>query len=235
MSERAIRFGVADQKGHRAATWKCCTQVGSGKKDVYITCRELRGCVKLSLHQSGHWQVAFDANQFPDLFQQGSEPASRFAGQWDKPAPLIPGFTLACRVTHRGTRQLFPSRLSIQAFLWIQAPPPGESIEVAVLLCEGDLHEADWPGRRSMNTSLVGTFQLDGGGHVWIVHRCVPYVEPSLPPAPAPKYFRGAGEEQLFEEGTRAVTWGVGVGGAVDFFEGPVLVRKNSSREPQTG
>jgi hypothetical protein len=111
---------------------------------------------------------------------------------------------------------------------WIQAPPPGQSIEVAVLLSEGDMHMADWPGRRSMNTSLVGSFELDGGGHVWIVHRCVPYVEPSLPPAPAPRYFRGAGEEQLFREGTRAVIWEHSRDGSVDFFEGPVLVRKNS-------
>jgi hypothetical protein len=76
MSERSIRFGVTDYKGRRAATWKCWTQVGSGKKDVYLACREPRGSPKLSLHESGQWQVAFDANQFPALFEQGTEPAS---------------------------------------------------------------------------------------------------------------------------------------------------------------
>jgi hypothetical protein len=227
MSERSIRFGVTDHKGHRAATWKCWTQVGSGKKDVYLTCRALRGSVKLSLHESGHWHVAFDANLFPALFEQGAEPASRFAGKWDKPVPLIHGLTLACRVHTPWYGVTVPVESLDGDVFWIQAPPQGQSIEVAVFLSEADTDIADWPGRRSMNTSLVGSFELDGGGHVWIVHHSVPLVEPSLPPASAPKYFRGAGEEDLYEEGTRAVTWGDSSDGSVVFFEGPVLVRKN--------
>jgi hypothetical protein len=69
--------------------------------------------------------------------------------------------------------------------------------------------------------------QLDGGGRVWVVHHTIPLVEPSLPPSTVPRFFRGATEENLYEEGTRAVVWGDCEDGSVVFYEAPFSVRKN--------
>lgn len=202
--------------------------MGSGKKDVYLACRALQGNVKLSLHESGRWHVGFDATRFASLFEKNSEPTTRFAGRWDKPAPLIEGLTLACRVHTPWYGVTIPASSLDGKVSWIQAPPQGQSIEVAIFLSEAGTLVTDWPGRRSMNTNLVGSIELDGGGHVWVVYHSIPLVEPKLPPASAPRYFKGADEQNLFEKDTRAVVWGDCDDGSVVFFEAPVSVCKNA-------
>lgn len=228
MPERSIRFGVTDHAGRCAATWKCWTQVGGGKTDVYLACRALQSNVKLSLHETGRWHVGFDATRFTSMFEKNSEPPTRFAGRWDKPAPLIEGLTLACRVHTPWYAVTIPVSSLDGKVTWIRAAPQGQSIEVAVFISEAGALVTDWPGRRSMNTNLVGSIALDGGGHVWAVYHSIPLVEPKLPPAPTPRYFKGAGEHNLFEEGTRAVVWGRCEDGSVAFFETPVSVTKSA-------
>lgn len=226
MPERSIRFGVTDHVGRHAATWKCWTQIGNGKKDVYLACRALRGNIKLSLHESGRWHVGFDATRFPSMFEEGSDPASRFIGKWNRPAPLVEGLTLACRVHIPWYAATIQTVSLDKKVSWIKAAQQGYSIEVVVFLSDVGALGSDWPGRRSMNTSFIGSIELDGGGHVWLVYHSVPLIEPNLPSATATNFFKGAGEEDLFEEGVRAVVWGDSADGSVIFFEAPVLIKK---------
>lgn len=226
MPEKSIRFGVTDHAGRRSSTWKCWTQVGLEKKDVYISCRELRGKLKLSLHETGRWHVAFDWNQFPSMFRD-SPPDTRFLSTWDKPASIIQGLTLACRIHFPWHVATIPDALDAKV-IWIPVAPQGQSVEVAVFLSEGEMVATDWPARVSMSTRPVGSFELDGGGCVWIVYRTCPSIEQKLPPASDPRYFRNAGEADLFMEGTRAVMWGAHEDGSVIFQESPVTVTKNS-------
>lgn len=228
MPERSIRFGITDHAGQCAATWKCWTQVRRGRRDVYLACRVLQGNVKLSLHESGRWHVGFDTTRFASMFEKNSEPPTRFAGKWVKPAPLIEGLTLACRVHTPWYAVTIPVSSLDGQVTWIQTAPQGQSIEVVIFLSEPGTLVTGWPGRRSMNTNLVGSIEIDGGGHVWAVHHSIPLVEPNLQTASAPRYFKGAGEQNLLEEGTRAVVWGDCEDGSVIFFEAPVSITKNA-------
>jgi len=98
MPEHSLRFGVG-QPGYRAETWKCWTYHGAGKQRcVYVACRGLGNALKLSLHESGRWHVAFDSQQFSQMFEDANAPPDRFMGKWDKPVPLSAGMTLACRI-----------------------------------------------------------------------------------------------------------------------------------------
>jgi hypothetical protein len=203
--------------------------VGSGNRDVYLACRELRGQVKLSLHGSGRWHVGFDAPRFPSMFEKGFEPETRFAGRWERPAPIISGLTLACRVHTPWYAVTIPVESLDQKVSWIQAAPQGKSIEVVVFLSDRKVNISGWPGRRSMKTNLVGSIELDGGGCVWVVYHEIQVAEPKLPTSVSPKYFRDASERHLFEKGTRALIWGDFADGSVAFFEGPVRVSKNSA------
>lgn len=225
MPERSIRFGVTNHVGRRAEIWKCWTRVGTGKKDVYVACRALKGGLKLSLHDSGRWHVAFDSTQFPSMFEEESSPATRFMSKWNKPAPIIQGLSLACRIHTPWHAVTIPDASLDANVTWIPMAPEGQSVEVVVFLSEGEMVVNDWPGRLSMKTNPVGSFELDGGGCVWVVHRTCPSIAPNLPPISAPQYFRGAGEEDLLKAGTRA--WGAHEDGSVVFQESPVSVTKN--------
>lgn len=225
MAERAIRFGVTDHAGRRAATWKCWTQFGGGKRDVYLACRELQGNVKLSLHESGRWHVGFDSQRFESMFEAGSTPASRFSGTWTRPAPLIEGLTLACRVHIPWYGVTIPVPSLDRNVYWIPWAPHGQSIEVAIFLSEPGAPVSSWPGCRSMNTKLVDSIEVDGGGRVWVVYHSIPLFEPSIPTTSAPKYFKGQGEENLFEDGIRAIAWGQGEDGSILLYDAPISTR----------
>lgn len=229
MPERAIRFGVAGRDGRRAETWKCWTQAGTGRSDVYLACRALGGDVKLSLHESGRWHVGFDARRFPAMFEENSAPEDRFSGKWDVPTPLAPGLTLACRVRTPANAVTIEAATLDAEIHWIPVPPQDQMVEVVIFLLAAGMDMVGWPGRDSMGTELVGTFGLDDGGSVWIVHYSLPLVVPVLPPAAEPRYFRGRTESEMLGSGLRAVLWGGASDGSVVFLETPVQVTKNAA------
>jgi hypothetical protein len=230
MPERAIRFGVADSSKRRAASWKCFASVGTGKKDVYVACRGVAGAFKLSLHESGLWHVAFDSRTFPAMFDPTLAPADRFSGTWDRPAPIVEGLTLACRIHTPWYATTIQEQALDPKVIWLGPAPSGQSVEVVVFLSELSIDPNSWPGRQSMQTKPVGSFELEGGGCVSLVHHCCPSIEQRFPPASAPRYFRGKGEENLLAPGARAVMWGAHTDGSIVFQEGPVVVTKNERR-----
>ncbi len=229
MPERSVRFGVANHAGGQSSTWKCWSQAGRGKTDIYLTCRALRGALKLSMHESGRWHIAFDAAQFQGLFDDHMRPEGRFATRMDRPAPLVQGVTLACRVHIPSYGVSIPALDLEEGVVWVAAPERGQSIEFAVMITEPSVQVTDWPTKRSMGTELAGTFDLDDGSRVWIVHHQVATTEPRLPSSGTPRYFKGKGHEDLDAQGIRGVTWGTAPDGSIFFFEGPVLIGRGGN------
>jgi hypothetical protein len=229
MPEHSLRFGVVGQPGYRAETWKCWTNQGAGKRDVYVACRALGNALKLSLHESGRWQIAFDSQQFSQMFDGANAPPDRFMGKWEKPAPLASDLTLACRIHIPWHATTIPDPSPDSKVHWIECAPRGQSVEVAVFLLERPPDKSDWPGRDSMQTKLVGQLPLDGGGSVCIVYHTCPAIEQALPPISAPRYFKGKGEEHLLAEANRALMWGASNDGSIIFQEGPVVITKNEA------
>jgi hypothetical protein len=230
MPEHPLRFGVVGQPGYRAETWKCLTDHGAGKRlEVYVVCRGLGNALKLSLHASGRWHVAFDSQQFSRMFEDANVPPDRFMGKWDKPAPLTPlsaGLTRACRIHIPWDAANIPDPSPDIKVHWIPCAPLGQSVEVAVFLTERPLDNSDWPGRASMQTKPVGQFPLEGGGSISIVHRTCPTIEQAFPPMSAPGYFKGNGKEQLLARANRALRWGAMDDGSIIFQERPVVIAK---------
>lgn len=230
MPEQSVRFGVASADGRRAATWKCWSILGKGKSDVYLTCRALRGSLKLSLHETGQWHIAFDSDQFPNLFTEGMQPASRYAKRWMRPPEVGAGLTLACRIHTPWYAVTISDETLDPRVVWLSCPREGNSSEVAVFLANSDASCTTWPGACAMGTSLVGDFALDDGGRVWLVFREVPIAEPKIPSGGAPRFFKGAARRDLRGAGLRAVTWWTAADGSLVLFEAPVRVDTGDAR-----
>lgn len=219
-----MRFGVASPSGTVSVTWKCFTQVGSGKADVYVACRSLAAPLKLSLHESGRWHVAFDSEQFPRLFEPSSQPDSRFSRIWQQPAPLAEGLVLACRIHFPWYAIDRRSGANERKVVWLPAPPEGKSTEVAIFLSARPFDATTWPGRDSMGTKLVGHLPTDSGITATLVHHYTDSISTAFPPLPPGRYFNGATEEDLVGKSNRALGWGQHTDGSVFFQEGPVSV-----------
>ncbi len=210
MPEEAIRFGVGDGVSRRAATWKCWANRGAGKNDVYLSCRELGGALKTSLHASGRWHTSFD-RKFLEANAIQEEWPSRFVMGWDRPDDLAQGVTLAYRIVTpfaAVNAAVDPERLS--GIVWIQPPPEGRAVETAVVIRRSRVSTTNWPGKRSMNTSLVGHFDLDNGDTVWLVTRVTHLTTmPSLNvSANRVRFFHGKGEADVKGPGLRGIVFG---------------------------
>lgn len=176
MADAVVRFAVGNGRGVRAATWKCWARRGVSKNDVYLACREIGSALKMSMHESGDWHLAFERGFLTRRGGAGEWP-TRVVDSWPRPAAQTPGFTRACSIytPEAAVRTTTPGDRT-GAVTWIAPPPPGQAIETTIVMTDPSVELRSWPGARSMRTSLVGSFVLDSGGRVWIVSRVIPAV-----------------------------------------------------------
>ena len=228
MAEEAIRFGVVDGRGHRASSWKCWAETGTGKSDVYLTCRKLGGVVKASFHESGSWHIAFVSEKFPSMFEDPDRPPSRFAMRWSRPPELSPGVILLCRVLVPWYASTVPESALDSTVTWVQTAPLGKALEFAVITTSAATCVADWPARRSMNTELVGNVTLDSGDHVWVVYHIIDWTDPPSIIG-RPRFGKGKTAADLRGEGVRVLAWRQEQDGSIAFLDAPVKVRREPS------
>lgn len=229
MSEVAIRFGVGDGTSRRAATWKCWAHRGGGKNDVYLTCRDLPGSLKASLHASGNWHIGFD-QRFLDANAVREEWPTRFTEKWTRPSDSSPGFTLACRiVTPSVTVNVTIDPSDCVGVVWIPPPRDGHAVETVVAITAAQTPINGWPGT-TMGATLVGTFALDNGDTVWVVtHEITLAGAEGAFPANA-RFFHGKTNADVKGPGLRMIALGKEPDGSRVLFE--LVEAQEAYRDP---
>ncbi len=205
MPDLAIRFGVFDGAGLRAATWKCWTP--PGKEDVYLSCREMGGALKASLHESGAWHVAFD-NKFFDanVRQEDKSEKGRFLDKWRAPPPIVPGVQLAFRIVTPWGSVCTPHK-EVPEIAQAPKPAKGMALEFDVLIVDSTIHVSGGLGKNNVNASLVGSYKLPSGRTGWVVYREIPM--PALPTQTGGvRYFDGKTLEDLKDDGLKLLAFG---------------------------
>ena len=226
MSEQAIRFGVRSALGHRAATWKLWTP-GAPKHDVYLACRELKGELKASLHQSGKWHIAFTPGFYERSFEEdSSRPTSRFTDRWPRPHDIAPGITLAFRVVVPWFSTTIIDEEK-EGILWVTSAVEGYAIEFAVFITSNGCIVTNWPGKNSMNSKFVGSIPLFSGETIWVVHTTTPIKIPA-PMQGKVRFFKGANSSTLELSELRAIIFGDEPDGSRVMYDVPVTVQHKS-------
>jgi hypothetical protein len=220
--ERAIRFGVRAVSGYRAATWKVWTEDGPDH-DVYLACRELKGELKASLHQSGKWHIAFSKKFYEEGFaDQLNRPDSRFSDAWPRPTEIGPGVTLAFRVVVPWFSATVKGAEEEAGVVWIHPAPEGQAIEFAILLTSPTCVISGWPAKRSMNSQLVSSFPLSSGETVWVVYTTMTVQMPP-PKRGQARFFKGAQPSALQSPGLRAILFGEEPDGSRVLYDVPIV------------
>jgi hypothetical protein len=172
MGNQPIRFTVTDGV-KRAATWICFTDTDRGKSDIYLACRELGGSLKVSLHESGDWRIAYTQEFFKENLGAFPDKCdNRVIMQWPRPPQIAKGVTLAFRIItpYSAVSTAFDISLS-KPIIWIPVPPENRAVEIDIIITAPNILVSGWPDKKSMKTRLVGSMLLDIGDTVWIVHR----------------------------------------------------------------
>jgi len=228
MAERSIRFGITDGKGHRSATWKLWTPIGVKKSDVYLACRELRGELKASLHESGSWHIAYTSKMYEDKVKGTSaKHRDRFIERWPRPKPISDGITLAYRIVTPWSSTTSSIGKLKSNIICIPNAPKAKATEIDVIITAPNIPVTGWPTKRSTDTSLVGSFDLENGDTVWVVYRVVDM--PDLSPATkGPSYFyKGIGPQDLESGNLRALVYGHEKDGSRVIYDCPVERRRD--------
>lgn len=211
MPQKSVRFGVGSSESLHGATWKLWTETSGGHSEIYLACRALGGELKVSLHQSGKWHVAFDANTFEDKVE-GSVPSltSRFVEKWPQPPEIAEGVTLAFRIVTPETAVSSNSKVkNPNKVIWVAPPSKAKAIEIYILITAPHAKIPDWPGKDSVGTELIGSFQLNNGNTVWAVSKIIDCPDFSKIGKGTGHFFKGKSKVDLKEsDNLKALAFG---------------------------
>ncbi|MDY0088496.1 MAG: hypothetical protein RBS78_08120 [Coriobacteriia bacterium] len=221
MADQVLRFSVGAADGNRAASWRVWSPSGRGKSDVYLACRSLGGALKTSLHESGSWHVGFIRDYVEaNLDEADPKYADPYLQRWPRPAEIAPGVTLAYRILVMSSAVTGSgSNVGNTPMSWIPAPPAGMAVEITVLLTTAEATGRSWPGRDSMGTELVGSYLLDNGETVWVVHRAIDAPAIDLPATGRTAFFNGKCADDLNGPDVRALVFGDAADGSRGFVD----------------
>jgi len=228
--ERAIRFGITDGSGKRAATWKCWTPVGVGKSDVYLICRSLKGTLKASMHQSGEWHIAYSKEFFAENVDSLTDrPQGRFIDEWLRPEEIAPKVILAFRIITPHLAVNTPMASSNEKVAWIPAPPSGQATEICIFITLPDAFVSNWPGKNRMQTKLVDSMLLDSGEKIWVVYRVID-IPKFASVTGKPIFFKGRSRDDLKHKGLRIIAFASQEDGSRVILDSAVIFNENTAK-----
>lgn len=207
MPEKVIRFGITDGQGHRAASWKLWTP--SRASDVYLACRELGGTLKVSLHETGNWHVAYSQTTFDaDVYGIVPSQKDRFMDTWTRPKPIAPGVTIAFRIVTPYSAVTTPLYKPGKNITWIPNCPSPCAIEIDIILVSPTTPVTGWPGKNKTGTQFIGSYDLSNGDSVWAVYWIIDMPNLASATQGVGSFYRGRSKEDLKSGNLRAFVFG---------------------------
>ncbi len=205
MREQFIRFGITDNHGQRAATWKIWTP--HSKSDIYLSCRELRGTLKASLHQSGSWHFGY-INSLDKYFEtEDALNKSKYIEIWQRPKPIVEGFTIAFRIVTPYTSVSTPIEPDIKDINWLPNCSATLATEIDIIITSFDQGQDNWPGKNKMSTKLIGSYKLNNEETVWVVSWEIPVPDLSSISKNTFQFFKGKSKADLKSDCLKAIVF----------------------------
>ena len=179
-----IRFGVGSADALHSSIWRMWTH----RNDVYLAARHSAQMVKVSLHSSGDWRVAYvDASQVndPEL-----PTGSRVLHKWRRPPEFASGWTqcLHIMIPSCSVRQRFradDTDKNVKNVDWVLPAKLGEKVTFTVLISAPRVPEEAWQTVCRPGDATLGSVALDNDGRVWLMIGWEPMTDPEA------KYAKG--------------------------------------------
>lgn len=151
-----------EDNGPRSQLWRIWH--GDNNSDVYVGARSVAGEVRVSLHESGKYRLAFtNKHQMrPDaLIPLGADRAKH---KWGRPAEFVPGLTRAFAIEIPAAELRTPKSPDPlkKPAMWLAPPPEGHQVEIDLFLAL-QMKPGSWPGQRALKTQLLYQAQLTNG------------------------------------------------------------------------
>ena len=158
-----LRFAVGTRTEARSSVWRLWVT----RDDVYLAVRMMGQYLKVSLHESGDWRIAWTANR--DLKEELR--ADRIIRRWRRPPEFTPGWTQGPSVVIPATslQRPLPAHVDEGAkVVWHRPPKPGKKLQFMILISRpgARITSVRFPG---LSFQTVGQIKLTNGNRVWLV------------------------------------------------------------------
>ena len=170
---KTLRFAVGTSKEYRSAVWRLCVQ----GNDVYLAARTMVSLLKLSLHRSGKWRLAWTessqirARNSPDRVEERwNRPAEFRAGWTQGPALIVPNTTVQTPFGRAADNDRVP-------IVWVPTPNLGSKHHFTILFASRDAPVDSWKTVFRPGDHLLGTLDQRNGDQVALCQREVPLIE----------------------------------------------------------
>lgn len=148
---------------------------------------------------------------------------NRFIDKWPKPPEIATGVTLAFRiVTPWSAVTSMIDNSDDSAITWLPNAPREKATEVDILFVNAAVPVTDWPGKRSMGTSLVGSIALENGDRVWAVSWVIEMPDLSRLNKGRGGFYKGRSRTDLKGAQLRALVFGDETDGSRVLYDCPV-------------
>ena len=159
----SIRWAVGTPDGPRSQSWSLFGS--TNHDDVYLGPRCQTGAIKLSLHRSGRWRMAWTEKYAKSVGMQDN--VDRVLTRWNPPQEIRPGWRHAVTllVTPESVVQQPPRDGGLGKVAFFPAPNPDGGLWFRILIGQ--------PGSELAVTGAVevGTLRLPSGGMVGVIVR----------------------------------------------------------------
>lgn len=217
MKRQEIKFGITDDS-RRAATWKLVTP--KSKSDIYLSCRELRGAIKASMHQSGSWHLGYTKETGSKYFEtEESFYENQYIEKWPRPKPISKGITLAFRIVTPFSAVITPVEKNQKKIIWISNCQEGQATEIDIIITSKYEGLDNWPGEKGMGTKIIGSYNLDNGETVWVVYWYIPMPNLSSISGNTFQFFKGRNKSELKSNKLKAIIFADENDGARTLFD----------------
>lgn len=167
----SIRWAVGTPDGPRSQSWSLFGSTYDD--DVYLGPRSQTRAIKLSLHRSGRWRMAWTEKYAKSVGLP--EDVDRVLSRWDPPQEIRPGWRHAVTllVTPESVAQQSPHDSGLSKVAFFAAPNPDGGLWFRILIGQ--------PGSELAVTGAVevGTLRLPSGGMVGVIVRPGPLLPSS--------------------------------------------------------
>lgn len=165
--KKTLRFAVGSPEEYRSAIWRLWVQ----GNDVYLAARFLTGLMKLSLHQSGIWRLAWTEQS--GVRAKGS--TDRVQTRWQRPPEFRPGWTQgpAVIIPNSGIQKPFrhSSDEDTTRVVWSPTPKPGHELRFTVLFANSKAPADSWQTVLRVGDAYLGKLNLKNGDKVVLCRR----------------------------------------------------------------
>jgi hypothetical protein len=217
MARNLIRFGISDNNHLRAATWKLWTP--NAKTDIYLSCRELRGNMKASMHSSGSWHFGYTQEALEYFETENAFNQKKYIQKWQRPQPLTNGLTLAFRIVtpfSAVTTKIIENNKDI---VWIPNCPENMATEIDIFITSMEVDSEKWPGKNKMDTKLIGFYKIENSDTVCVVHWTIPMPDFSSLTGKQFQFFKGRSKADLASSNLRMIIFGEETDGSRTLFD----------------